>query len=75
MNDRRLFALLLSVGFASLSFGLEPPLEKFDVIIKGGTVYDGTGEKGRVVDVAIRGDRIAAVGTFLLISLPFELTP
>jgi len=37
----------------------EPP---FDVIIKGGTVYEGTGAEGRVTDVAIRGDRIASIG-------------
>src|SRR6266850_3228951 len=36
----------------------------FDVIIKGGTVYDGTGGEGHVADVAIRGDRIAGVGDF-----------
>ena len=36
----------------------------FDVIIKGGTVYDGSGAEGRVADVAIRGDRIAGVGNF-----------
>jgi N-acyl-D-amino-acid deacylase len=36
----------------------------FDVIIKGGTVYDGTGTEGKHVDVAIRGDRIAGVGDF-----------
>src|SRR5881398_2798066 len=36
----------------------------FDFIIKGGTVYDGTGGEGRVADVAIRGDRIAGVGDF-----------
>src|SRR5437588_7562856 len=36
----------------------------FDVVIKGGTVYDGTGGEGRVADVAIRGDRIVAVGDF-----------
>jgi N-acyl-D-aspartate/D-glutamate deacylase len=36
----------------------------FDVIIKGGTVYDGSGAEGRVADVAIRGDRIADVGNF-----------
>ena len=34
----------------------------YDVIIRGGTVYDGTGAPGRVHDVAVRGDRIAAVG-------------
>jgi N-acyl-D-amino-acid deacylase len=34
----------------------------FDVVIKGGTLYDGTGGKPRVTDVAIRGDRIAGFG-------------
>jgi len=36
----------------------------FDIIIKGGTVYGGTGAEGKHVDVAIRGDRIAGVGDF-----------
>jgi N-acyl-D-amino-acid deacylase len=36
----------------------------FDIIIKGGTVYDGTGGEGHVADVAIRGDRISGVGDF-----------
>ena len=65
MNDRFLFALLVSIALMPLAFGAEPPAgNKFDVIIKGGTVYDGTGEKPRVIDVAIRGDRIAGLGTF-----------
>jgi N-acyl-D-amino-acid deacylase len=34
----------------------------FDVVIKGGTVYDGTVGPGRRADVGIRGDRITAVG-------------
>jgi N-acyl-D-amino-acid deacylase len=34
----------------------------FDIIIKGGTVYDGTGGEARVTNIAIRGDRIAGVG-------------
>jgi len=34
----------------------------FDYLIKGGTVYDGSGSEGRVADVAIRADRIAGVG-------------
>ncbi len=33
-----------------------------DLVIRGGTVVDGTGAKPRVTDVAIDGDRIAAVG-------------
>jgi N-acyl-D-amino-acid deacylase len=34
----------------------------FDVLIRGGTVYDGSGKAPRRADVGIRGDRIAAVG-------------
>jgi len=36
--------------------------QAYDVILRGGTVYDGSGGAGRVADVGIRGDRIAAVG-------------
>lgn len=34
----------------------------YDVLIRGGTVVDGTGSAGRRADVAIQGDRIAVVG-------------
>ncbi|MBW3540743.1 MAG: D-aminoacylase [Planctomycetes bacterium] len=34
----------------------------FDTLIRGGTLIDGTGAKRFRADVAIRGDRIAAVG-------------
>ncbi|MSQ99537.1 MAG: D-aminoacylase [Xanthomonadales bacterium] len=34
----------------------------YDVILRGGTIYDGSGEKPYTGDVAIRGDRIAAMG-------------
>src|SRR5207245_9119586 len=40
----------------------------FDIVIKGGTVYDGTGGEGHVTDVAIRGDRIAGVGDLAMAS-------
>jgi N-acyl-D-amino-acid deacylase len=40
-----------------------PPPE-FDVIIRNGTVYDGSGGEGLQADVALRGDRIAGVGDF-----------
>ncbi|HLA78542.1 MAG TPA: D-aminoacylase [Vicinamibacteria bacterium] len=49
----------------ALAFGL--PLaagaaDPFDVIVRGGTVYDGSGGPPRRADVALAGDRIAAIG-------------
>ena len=41
-----------------------PTSADFDVIIRDGTVYDGTGAEPRQIDVAIRGDRIAGIGDF-----------
>ena len=38
--------------------------QDFDVIIKGGAVYDGTGGEAQRVDLAIKGDRIASLGDF-----------
>ena len=36
--------------------------EKYDVIIRNGTVYDGSGQPGILADVGIRADTIAFVG-------------
>ena len=38
--------------------------DEFDVLIRNGAVYDGTGGKARQADVAIRGDQIVAIGNF-----------
>jgi N-acyl-D-amino-acid deacylase len=38
------------------------PAQEYDVIIRGGTVYDGSGGPAVVADIAVRGDAIAAVG-------------
>jgi N-acyl-D-amino-acid deacylase len=50
----------------AVSFALAGPLGcasmEFDVVVAGGTVYDGGGGKPYEADVGIRGDRIAAVG-------------
>jgi len=35
-----------------------------DIVLKGGTLIDGTGSPQRHADVALRGDRIVAVGSF-----------
>lgn len=36
--------------------------QKFDVVIRGGTVYDGTGKPGVIADVGINADTIAYIG-------------
>jgi N-acyl-D-amino-acid deacylase len=36
--------------------------QTFDVLIRGGDVYDGSGKPARRADVGLRGDRIAAIG-------------
>ncbi|MBW7934937.1 MAG: amidohydrolase family protein [Gemmatimonadaceae bacterium] len=36
--------------------------DSVDVLIKGGTVYDGSGKPARVADVGLRGERIVFVG-------------
>ena len=57
---RTVFAVFLIIVFPV--FGREPA--NFDVIIKDGTIYDGTGAEPRHIDLAIRGDRIAGIGDF-----------
>ena len=54
--NRRLFALALIVVLAAC----EAPV--YDTILRGGQVLDGTGSPARETDIAILGDRIAAVG-------------
>ncbi len=52
-------ALIICVG-CSAAPPSQPPA--YDVIIRGGTVYDGTGSPGRRADVGIKGDHVTAVG-------------
>ncbi|HTO75601.1 MAG TPA: D-aminoacylase [Thermoanaerobaculia bacterium] len=55
-------ALLLAAGLARPAMTAAAAEAPFDVVVRGGTVYDGTGSPGRRADVGIRGDRIVAVG-------------
>jgi len=45
---------MLDMGYASS--------ENYDVLITGGTLYDGTKTEPRVADIGIKGDKIAAIG-------------
>ncbi|MBT8336398.1 MAG: D-aminoacylase [Gemmatimonadetes bacterium] len=55
---------ILTVFAISLltSSACAPEPEHFDVLIRGGTVYDGSGSPGEMADVGIRADTVAAVG-------------
>ncbi len=41
---------------------VQPAAARYDVVISGGVVFDGSGAAPRVADVAVTGDRIAAIG-------------
>jgi len=57
------FCLVLIISATALAQGgRRPSAQPFDVIIKGGTVYDGSGGPPLRADVGIRGDRIDAIG-------------
>jgi len=49
------------MALLALSWGCAPATE-YDVVIRGGTIYDGTGSAPVVGDLAISGDSIVAVG-------------
>ena len=62
MMTHRSLLLLTVIACAGCASPRAAPQPVFDIVIRGGTVYDGTGSPGRRVDVGITGDRIAAVG-------------
>ncbi|HEX6598518.1 MAG TPA: D-aminoacylase [Gemmatimonadaceae bacterium] len=68
MTSRRSF--LGTAGSALFGIAVAPKLASLpsfnrraahDVVIRGGTVFDGTGAPGRELDVAITGDRITTI--------------
>src|SRR5437660_390409 len=50
---------LISLVIVSSAFA-----QDFDIVIRNGAVYDGTGGEAQHVDLAIKGDRIAGLGDF-----------
>jgi len=56
-----LLAFALALAGCTAVHQAAPAAEAYDLVIRNGVVYDGSGAAGRQVDVAIRGDRIAAL--------------
>src|SRR5690349_94446 len=59
MRIRILLILTFALSFHA-SIGAQQ--SSFDVVIKNGMVYDGTGAKPRRADIGVKGDKIVAVG-------------
>jgi N-acyl-D-aspartate/D-glutamate deacylase len=67
-------ALALACAAASLAAGLQTtPGRTFDVVLRGGTVIDGTGGPRYAADVAIRGGFVARVGSLAGVSAAVDL--
>ncbi|MCH8218198.1 MAG: D-aminoacylase [Planctomycetes bacterium] len=55
--------LVALIGYVTIAMTACSPATEYDVIIRNGTLYDGSGGDPIVGDVAIQGDTLAAVGT------------
>src|SRR5437899_1203416 len=60
MRHLLLFSML--IGLTSSAAAQEPV--DADILLKGGMLFDGTGRDGFKGDLAIKGGKIVAVGTF-----------
>ncbi len=58
----RRWLLVAALAFGTTTVARGQPGDPFDLIIRGGTIVDGTGQPSFSGDVAIRGDRIVTVG-------------
>src|SRR5205814_3511722 len=59
---RRLHFFSVLIAFLG-SLSLSASAAQYDVTIRGGKIVDGTGNPWFYGDIAVKGDRIAAVGT------------
>jgi N-acyl-D-amino-acid deacylase len=55
--------LLFTIMCGALLAGCSPaPPSDYDLVIRGGTIFNGSGAPGAIADIGISGDRIVAVG-------------
>ena len=71
-RNRLTLTLILALSITAIARGQQRAKQpaSFDIIIKGGTVYDGTGRPPVKTDVGIKGDRIAALGNLSRATAP-----
>jgi len=74
-NFRKALAQTLVLALCLVAGAQSKPRQRsqpssFDIIIRGGTVYDGTGRAPRLADVGILKDRIAAIGNLSRATAP-----
>ncbi len=62
VRPSRLAAAIATVLLAIGVLGSCAARESYDIVLRGGTIYDGSGEAPFVGDVAINGDTIARIG-------------
>lgn len=58
-----MLALTLT-ALALVPAAVDDPAVEADVVLRGATLYDGSGAPGKIGDLAIKNDRIVAVGKF-----------
>ena len=61
MKRLRISLLVLALAGCAAAPGAKRANEPYDLLIRNGVVYDGSGAAAQQVDVAVRGDRIAAL--------------
>ncbi len=61
-DNRRRLLFVLSILFCTILVSCAAP-PQYDLILRNGTIYDGSGSTPYVGDLAINGDEIAAVGS------------
>lgn len=61
--DRREFLRFAALGTAMAAVpATAKPVDKVDLLIKGGTVYNGVDSTPMIADIAVKGDRIVYIG-------------
>lgn len=70
MRTLTIMSLFFLVIFLNAAAIQPEPAVDADVVLQGATLHDGSGKPGVVGDVAIKGDRIVAIGKFTVKGKP-----